>query len=266
MRVYQFRHIRADGQCSGGFGVNRGLLALAVAALALPLVGSAAPRPPAAGDAPVELVALLDGKPLAERPHARTALEREQASVAARISAAVPGSRIRWRYQLVLNGFAVVAPASAVARIAAIPGVREVQRSVRYHRTLYQSPQVIGAPQVWGATLATAGNGIKIGVIDDGVDQSHPFFSPAGFSMPAGYPKGNAAYTTAEGDRRALVPAPGRQLALREAAVRPAAIGARHPRGRHRGRRPRHDREGARRPGAGLRASRPARTSATTAC
>ena len=33
MRVYQFRHIRADGQCSGGFGVNRGLLALLVAAL-----------------------------------------------------------------------------------------------------------------------------------------------------------------------------------------------------------------------------------------
>jgi subtilisin family serine protease len=144
----------------------------------------------------VELVALLDGKPLAERPHARTEIEREQASVAARLSAIVPGARIRWRYQLVLNGLAIVAPADAAARIAAIPGVREVQQSVRYHRTLYQSPQVIGAPQVWGPTLATAGNGIKIGVIDDGVDQSHPFFSPAGFSMPAGYPKGNTAYTT----------------------------------------------------------------------
>jgi subtilisin family serine protease len=178
--------------------VNRGLLALAVAALALSLVGSAAPRPPVAGGPPVELVALLDGKPLAERPHARTEIEREQASVAARLSAVVPGARIRWRYQLVLNGLAVVAPADAAARIAAIPGVREVQQSVRYHRTLYQSPQVIGAPQVWGPTLATAGNGIKIGVIDDGVDQSHPFFSPAGFSMPAGYPKGNAAYTTAK--------------------------------------------------------------------
>ena len=71
--------------------MNRGLLALAVAALALSLVGSAAPRPPVAGGPPVELVALLDGKPLGERPHARTEIEREQASVAARISATVPG-------------------------------------------------------------------------------------------------------------------------------------------------------------------------------
>ena len=134
---------------------------------------------------------------------------REQASIAARISATVPGSRIRWRYQLVLNGLAVVAPADAAARIAAIPGVREVQQSVRYHRTLYQSPRVIGAPQVWGPTSATAGNGIKIGVIDDGVDQSHPFFSPVGFSMPAGYPKGNTAYTTAKVIVARSFPPPG---------------------------------------------------------
>jgi subtilisin family serine protease len=29
-----------------------------------------------------------------------------------------------------------------------------------------------------GPKLATAGQGIKIGIIDDGVDQAHPFFSP----------------------------------------------------------------------------------------
>ena len=154
-------------------------------------------------------MALLDGRPLAERPHARAEIEREQTAVAARIEAAVPGARIRWRYQLVLNGFAVVAPADAAARIAALPGVREVQQSVRYHRDLYSSPQVIGAPQVWGSTLATAGNGIKIGVIDDGVDQTHPFFSPSGFTMPAGYPKGNAAFTTSKVIVARSFPPPG---------------------------------------------------------
>jgi subtilisin family serine protease len=198
VRVYQFRHIRADGQCSGGFGVNRGLPALVVAVLALPLAGSAATTGQRPAGQQVELVALLEGKPLADRPDAGAELDREQADVATAIRAAVPGARIRWRYRLVLNGLAVVAPAKAAARIAALPGVREVQQSVRYHRALYQSPQVIGAPQVWGSTLATAGQGIKIGVIDDGVDQSHPFFSPAGFAMPAGYPKGNTAYTTAK--------------------------------------------------------------------
>ena len=149
MRVYQFRHIRADGQCSGGFGVNRGLLALAVAALALPLAGSAATRPPvAAARARSSCVALLDGKPLAERPHAADRRSSgEQAEVAARIRAAVPGARIRWRYRLVLNGLAVVAPPTRPPGSPRIPGVRAVQQSVRYHRALYQSPQLIGAPQ-----------------------------------------------------------------------------------------------------------------------
>jgi subtilisin family serine protease len=177
--------------------------------LTLPLAGASVGRPAPPRGGLVELVALLDGAPLAERPGAGAAIGRQQAQVAARIRADVPGSRIRWRYRLVLNGFAIVAPADAAARIAAIPGVREVQQSVRYRRTLYQSPRVIGAPQVWGPTLATAGEGIKIGIIDDGVDQRHPFFSPAGFSMPAGYPKGNAAYTTAKVIVARSFPPPG---------------------------------------------------------
>jgi subtilisin family serine protease len=178
--------------------LRRGLLVLVAAAFALPLGGASA-RAPASPRGPLfEFAALLDGPPLARRPAAREEIEREQADVAARIRRAVPAARIRWRYQVVLNGLAVVAPADAAARIAALPGVREVQASVRYHRSLYRSPEVIGAPQVWGPTLATAGDGIKIGIIDDGVDRTHPFFSPAGFTMPAGYPKGNRSYTTAK--------------------------------------------------------------------
>ena len=189
--------------------MRRGLFVLAAAGLALPLAGASAGRPaPSRGDT-VELVALLHGAPLAQRPNAGAAIERQQNEVVSRIREAVPEARIRWRYRLVLNGLAVVAPAEAAARIAAIPGVREVQQSVRYHRDLYRSPQVIGAPQVWGPTLATAGNGIKIGVIDDGVDQAHPFFSPAGFAMPAGYPKGNAAYTTSKVIVARSFPPPG---------------------------------------------------------
>ncbi|HSC49971.1 MAG TPA: S8 family serine peptidase [Gaiellaceae bacterium] len=190
-------------------GARRALLVLLVGVLALPLAGASVGRSSRSSSAPVELVALLRGKPLAERPHARSEIERQQAAVIDRIRATVPGARIRWRYQLVLNALAVVAPADSAARIAAIPGVRAVQASVTYHRSLYQSPQVIGAPQVWGPTLATAGEGIKIGIIDDGVDQTHPFFSPAGFTMPAGFPKGNTAYTTAKVIVARAFPPPG---------------------------------------------------------
>ncbi|HET7760164.1 MAG TPA: S8 family serine peptidase [Gaiellaceae bacterium] len=213
MRVYQFRHIRADGQCSGApigvFTVRRGLLVVLAAALALSLAGASAGRTSSSTSARVELVALLDGKPLAERPHARAAIEREQADVVRRIREAVPSARIRWRYQLVLNGLAVVAPADSAKLIEAIPDVKTVQAGVTYHRSLYESPQVIGAPQVWGPTLATAGEGMKIAIIDDGVDQKHPYFSPAGFTMPAGFPKGNKAYTTAKVIVARTFPPPG---------------------------------------------------------
>ena len=184
---------------------------LAAASLALPLAGAAAHSPTRAAGQELELVALLDGQALAARPGRanRIALEHEQAAVATRIHDAVPAARIRWRYQLVLNGLAVVAPASAANAIAAIPGVREVQASIRYHRTLFRTPQVIGAPQVWGPTLATAGDGIKIGILDDGVDQTHPFFTGSAFAPPASFPKGNSAYTTAKVIVARSFPPPG---------------------------------------------------------
>src|SRR4029453_9731221 len=87
--------------------------------------------------------------------------------------------------------------------------------------TLNQSPKVIGAPQVWGPTLATAGQGIKVAVIDDGVGQTHPFFPPAGFPMPAGFPKGQRAYTTAKVIVARAFPPPGANWRYAKAAFDP---------------------------------------------
>jgi len=209
--------------------LRRGLLLLVAAWLTLPLAALSArgsARPPAST---VELVVTMKAPPLAvaalERrsfQHAGrlalhgaasvsylNALTREQDLLAARIRRAVPGTVVRWRYGVVLNGLAVVAPAAAAEQIRRLPGVADVYLGIRYRRALYRSPAVIGAPQVWGPTLATAGDGIKIGVIDDGVDQSHPFLSPAGFTMPPGYPKGNRAYATAKVIVARAFPPPG---------------------------------------------------------
>ena len=123
-------------------------------------------------------------------------LTRTQNALARRIVRALPGAQIRWRYRIVLNGLAVAASPSDLPRLARLPGVAHVYASTRYHRQLYQSPQLIGAPILWGPTLATAGQGIKIGIIDDGVDQRHPFFNSAGYTPPPGFPKGKTAYTT----------------------------------------------------------------------
>ena len=81
---------------------------------------------------------------------------------------------------------------------------------------------MIGAPQVWGPTLATAGNGMKIG---DDRRRRRPDASVllARRLHDAGrLPEGQRRVHDRQGDRRALVPATGRELELRAAAVRPA--------------------------------------------
>ncbi|HWJ33121.1 MAG TPA: S8 family serine peptidase [Gaiellaceae bacterium] len=123
-------------------------------------------------------------------------LARTQRVVAQRIRAAIPAAVTRWHYGVVLDGFSVVVPQSRLARLQRIPGVESVWPSATYHLLLDRTPQLIGAPTVWGPTLATAGEGMKIGVIDDGIDHTHPFFNPSGYAYPPGFPKGQTAYTT----------------------------------------------------------------------
>jgi subtilisin family serine protease len=170
--------------------------------LALPAGSAGAERDGAPRDL-VEVVVALEQKPLAttrwaagRQLQART-LASAQAAVASDV-AALPGTTVRWRYRLVANGMAVVVPRSQLSRLAALPGVAQVYPSVRYTTSLDRSRQQIGAPALWGPTLANAGQGMKIAIIDEGIDQTHRLFAPTGYTMPAGYPKGQTAYTTAK--------------------------------------------------------------------
>jgi subtilisin family serine protease len=136
---------------------------------------------------------------LLSAPASRSYLDRldaKQREVRARVRAAIPSARVRWSYGVVLNGFAVVVPESRLPTLSRVAGVARVWPTASYAPQLDDTPQLIGAPALWGPTLATAGQGMKIGIIDDGVDQTHPFFNPAGYSYPPGFPKGQTAYTT----------------------------------------------------------------------
>ncbi len=123
-----------------------------------------------------------------------------QDAVARRIERAIPAATVRWRYRVVLDGLAVSLPTSDLSALSRIAGVTSVYPDTKYHLKLDkldQSPELIGADQLWGLpNFTSAGNGIKIGIIDEGVDQAHPFFNAAGYVYPAGFPKGNTAFTT----------------------------------------------------------------------
>ena len=184
-------------------GVRRGLLLSLLGLVAL-ATGSARAETPADSGL-VEVVVGLSQAPLASTRtlasgrglHARTIVSAQRA-LETQIADSIPEAQIRWRYRLVANGIAVVLPRSQLGRLTSLPGVDQVYPSVRYRTQLDRSPQQIGAPTLWGPGLTSAGQGMKIAIIDEGIDQTHPFFSPAGYTMPAGFPKGQTAYTNAK--------------------------------------------------------------------
>ena len=123
-------------------------------------------------------------------------LASAQRQASRNILSAIPSATITWRYRIVANGFAVVVPKGDVSFLRRIPGVAKVWPNVTYHSLVTGSAEVIGADTLWGPTLANAGQGMKIGIIDDGIDAKHTFFNPAGFKYPPGFPKGQTKYTT----------------------------------------------------------------------
>jgi minor extracellular serine protease Vpr len=106
-----------------------------------------------------------------------------------------PRARVTGEYDVSLNAVAVQLNGTPLATIAAAPMVQSAEYNALYHPTLSESYKIINASDAWAAAggRATAGAGIKIGDIDTGIDETHPFFDPMGFSYPDGFPKCDAA-------------------------------------------------------------------------
>ncbi|HYY04650.1 MAG TPA: S8 family serine peptidase, partial [Gaiellaceae bacterium] len=96
---------------------------------------------------------------------------------------------------VVLDGMTVDLPFTKLAKLVRLGFVRKVYSSATYRMDTNRSPAVIGA-DVLHATTGAKGDGIKIGIVDDGVDPTNPFLSATGFSYPAGFPKGNTNFTS----------------------------------------------------------------------
>ena len=90
---------------------------------------------------------------------------------------------------------AVELPAKQLPAAAGLPFARKLYPSLRYTLALNRGPGVIGADAL-AAAGGGSGEGIKIAVVDDGVDPRNRFFDPAGFAYPEGFPKGGTRWTT----------------------------------------------------------------------
>ena len=122
-------------------------------------------------------------------------LEAAQARAIAELRKEIPQAVVSRRYQVLVNGFAVSVPYSRLPDLLDARFAEHVYPSLTYTLDLNRGPSVLGAPAFAAATGAR-GDGVKVAVVDDGVDHEHPFLDPKGFSYPPGFPKGPTGSTT----------------------------------------------------------------------
>ncbi|MGO9095539.1 MAG: S8 family serine peptidase [Bryobacteraceae bacterium] len=101
--------------------------------------------------------------------------------------------RVTGSAKLLLN--ALFVEASDARQLQGLAGVRRVAPLRPMHRHLDHALPLVNAPQAWtalaGAGLANPGAGIKIAILDSGIDQTHPGFQDSSLTPPASAPACN---------------------------------------------------------------------------
>ncbi|WP_052681828.1 S8 family serine peptidase [Saccharothrix sp. ST-888] len=114
-----------------------------------------------------------------QRRRADRALDR----VGGAVRRAAPGARELYRTHTLLTGIAVTAPPAQLAALRRLPGVRAVHPITLKQRSNGYSVPLTGAPALWSGTAGLPGNtgeGVRIGIIDSGIDYTHADFGGPG--------------------------------------------------------------------------------------
>ena len=117
----------------------------------------------------------------------RSRVRSQQSVVRAAIEARQ--GTVTGQVETVSNALVVRISDAQAAALASIPGVARVHPVRQFHMLLDHALALHRAIDAWNQIGASnAGAGIKIGLIDTGIDIGHPGFSDASFSAPAGFP------------------------------------------------------------------------------
>jgi minor extracellular serine protease Vpr len=186
------------------------IVALAAIAAVLAPPTQAAPRSDStvvrpSQDASYALVQ-LDGEPLATyvktKPPKGKKIDFNQAAVKsyrARLSALrndykawlranVPQASISGEFDISLNAVAVKLGGAALSQVAAAPMVKSAElQGLYYPNAVDPDLQIIRATDAWAAAggAASAGAGVKVAIVDSGIDTGHPCFGDSGYLAQA---------------------------------------------------------------------------------
>src|SRR5882724_9680013 len=111
-------------------------------------------------------------------------IEAKQLQLAATLEGPGIGGAEIYRVKSALNGIAIMVSASKLDQIRRLPGVKSVSPIELEYPTNSTSIPFLGIPLLWensvGLGLGLTGTGVKIGIIDTGIDYQHPNFGGTG--------------------------------------------------------------------------------------
>lgn len=102
------------------------------------------------------------------------------------------------RRSFLVNLLVVRTSPATAERVRADSAVKSMVEAKERFLLLDTATHVIQAPSYWEAIpggFENAGRGIRIGIIDSGINQHHPMFDDQDLVLPRGYPRGHELYT-----------------------------------------------------------------------
>ncbi len=95
-----------------------------------------------------------------------------------------PWAKVVEEFDVTANAVAIkVNSGISWSKLRTAPNVKRVSPSALYRPSMNVSPELIDAPELWNQVggQSNAGKGMRVGVIDTGIDLTSPFFDDAGY-------------------------------------------------------------------------------------
>ncbi|HEY0605288.1 MAG TPA: S8 family serine peptidase [Herpetosiphonaceae bacterium] len=122
-------------------------------------------------------------------------IKQAQQRILSSLQGSTINAKVIYRTQQVYNGIAVRVNANQLANIRRIPGVKAIHQLNTKHLDNASSVPLIGAPELWNSSgLGNTGEGIKIGIIDTGIDYIHT--NNGGTGLQADYDRNDETIIT----------------------------------------------------------------------